>query len=239
MSAFDCRRPLSAMRGGIESVLAIVAAWFALFALIAPSRSGAQDAGDRIGPGDAQPLRGPERRRRPADRRRALAGVRRSSRSGRLASADRRVQSRSADADHPRRRICRARRFRAGERRQARDARRRGSLRAAYPVCGRIEDRRHARRRADRPVQAVARHLRAPEPQSPRQARLRQGQGRRHHRTAGRQLSYRLDLSRHCRRAFGSEPRPPIRANRQSSRRPWRSPPIRSSTPTSRSSPAS
>ena len=102
-------------------------------------------------------------------------------------------------------RLCRSCRFRARERGQTRDARRGSPLRTPDPLGGRAPDRRHARRRADRPFQAVARHLRAAEPQSAGQARLRQRQGRRYHRTAGRLLSHRLDLSRHGRRPLGGE----------------------------------
>ena len=46
------------------------------------------------------------------------------------------------------------------------------------------------------------------------------GQGRRYHRTAGRLLSYRLDLSRHRRRPFGSRAQPAIPGNRRCSRPP-------------------
>ena len=84
-------------------------------------------------------------------------------------------------------------------------ARRRSSLRTADSVGGRASDRRHAGRHADRPVKAVSRDLRPPEPQSARQARLRQGQGRRYRRTAGRLLSYRIDLPGHGWPPFGRE----------------------------------
>ena len=123
----------------------------------------------------------------------------------RLLSADRRIQSRPADAHPSLRRICRACRPRAGERRQARDARRGGPRGTVDAVGRRVADRGHRRRRADRPLQALARDLRAAEPQPPGQARLRQSEGRRSDRLAGRRLPYRFDLPRHRRPLFRGE----------------------------------
>ena len=137
-SAIGRRRPFSAMRGGLRPTWRILAALArsgadrACGTPSAPAERPAQrrrrtrpDPGKRIRPGDAQPLRRPQRRRRAAHRGPAVAGLRRATRSGRLALPDRRIQPPPADADDSGRRLCRPRRLRPRERGQAGDARRR------------------------------------------------------------------------------------------------------------------
>ena len=173
-----------------------------------PGRKRRPDGGRRAG--DTDPFSDPERRAEPPDRRRSLARVRRSPGRRRRTCADRRVQSGGADADHPARRLRRARCLWSRKRGEKGDGRPGGPVRTADPVGGGLEDRRHGGRGADRSLQAVACDLRAARPQSGGQARLREGEGRRRHRPAGRNLPHRVHLSRHGRRTlprFGRRPK--------------------------------
>ena len=197
------------------------------------------DADERLRPGDAQPFRSPQRRQRAAHGRFALADVRRAAdpdgshplivESG-LAQPTLTIPPGDYVVHVAFGLASAAKRVTLGA--EVRSER-------LDPLGGRAPDRRHPRRRADRPFQAVARDLRAAEPQSAGQARLRQ--------------SAKQAISSDCRKAPIISSRPistrsaPIRAsarrafrrNRRCSRRLRRSRPIRSSTPISRSPPAS
>ena len=160
-------------------------------------------------PWHAAPFGEPRRRDDAADRRAALAALLRPRRAGRLAAADRRIERRPADADRAAGRLRRPCLARPRQRRQAPDPRRGSAQRTADPQRRRLAHLGDAqrpgpeRRLADRPVQAVDRHLRARSQQSRGQARLFQGARRRHHRPAGRRLPHRLDLPRHGRDRIG------------------------------------
>ena len=106
-------------------------------ALMAVARRGARRPGGGGRPGDAEPLGDPQRPDRPAHRRRALAGLLRQDRGGRIARAHRRIEPRRADRDPATRRLCRACGVRARQRRQAPDPRPRSARRKAGDRRGR------------------------------------------------------------------------------------------------------
>ena len=147
----------------------------------------------------------------------------------RLAPARLRDAASTADDQAAAGRLCRPCRLRPRQRDEERFAGPRGAFRAARARRRRAADRGDAAGQADRSGEPLARDLRARAQQFAGQARLRQGACRRGHRAAGRDVSHRLDLSRHGRRRLGR--RSPSRA-----RRPMRPcPPTRSSPATSAS----